>query len=80
MHSLWDRVSLAVFADGYFVLAVARPFMYGLAVAGQDGVEQVLRGTLADLEVSLGLLGYKNLQEIQGQGEEVVVKIGDPKL
>ena len=54
--------------------------MYGLAVGGQEGVEQVLRGTLADLEVSLGLIGYKNLQEIQGQGEEVVVKIGDPKL
>ena len=69
-----------MFADSDFVLAVARPFMYGLAVAGQDGVEQVLRGTLADLEVSLGLLGYKNLQEIQGQGEEIVVKIGDPKL
>lgn len=54
--------------------------MYGLAVGGQTGVEQVLRSTLADLEITLGLSGYKNLQEIQGMGEEVVVKISDAKL
>ena len=49
--------------------------MYGLAVGGRVGVEQVLRATLADLEISLGLSGYKELKEIQGKGEEVVVKI-----
>lgn len=54
--------------------------MYGLAVGGQEGVEQVLRATLADLEITLGLSGYKDLTEIQGKGEEIVVKISDSKL
>ncbi len=49
--------------------------MYGLAVGGQDGVEEVLRSTLADLEITLGLSGYKNIKEIQGRMDEVVVKI-----
>lgn len=50
--------------------------MYGLAAAGQAGVEQVLKATLADLEISLGLSGYKNLQEIYGRADEVLVKLG----
>ena len=54
--------------------------MYGLAVGGQAGVEQVIRATLADLEITLGLAGYKDLTEIQGMGEEVVVKIAGTKL
>ena len=57
------------------MLAVARPFMYALAVGGQEGVEQLLKATLADLEISLGLTGYKNLGEIQGKRDEVLVKL-----
>ena len=49
--------------------------MYALAAGGQAGVEQLLKATLADLEVSLGLSGYKNLEEIQGLREEIVVKL-----
>ena len=49
--------------------------MYGLTVAGQAGVEQVLKAILADLEISLGLSGYKALQEIHGQADEVLVKL-----
>ena len=54
--------------------------MYGLAVGGQTGVEQVLRMTLADLEITLGLAGFTNLQDLWGKREEVVVRIGDTKL
>ncbi|KAJ3551120.1 hypothetical protein NM688_g4918 [Phlebia brevispora] len=66
--------AMALGAQG---VLIARPFMYGLAVGGQVGVEQVLRMTLADLEITLGLTGYTNLQDIQGKGEEIVVRIGD---
>lgn len=59
---------------------IARPYMYGLAAAGQPGVEQVLKAILADAEISLGLSGYKNLQEIWGQADEVLVKLGDARL
>ena len=54
--------------------------MYGLAAAGQPGVEQVLKAMLADAEISLGLSGYRNLQEIWGQADEVLVKLGDARL
>lgn len=57
-------------------MTVARPYMYALAAGGQQGVEQLLRGTLADLEITLGLAGYKSLEEIQGKRDEVVVKLG----
>ena len=50
--------------------------MYGLAAGGQVGVEQVLRMTLADLEITMGLAGYTNLQDLWGKRDEVVVKIG----
>ena len=49
--------------------------MYGLTVGGQDGVEEVLRMILADLEITLGLSGYKSVKEIQGQRDKVFVKI-----
>ena len=62
------------------VRAVERPYMYGLTVAGQAGVEQVLRALLADAEISLGLAGYKSVDEIWHNREEVLVKLGDAKL
>ncbi len=42
---------------------------------GQAGVEQVLKHTLADLDSNLSLAGYKSLGDIQGKGEDVVVKL-----
>lgn len=44
-------------------------------IAGEEGVEQVLRSTLADLDVTLGLSGYKNLKEIQGKREDIISRI-----
>jgi len=37
--------------------------MYGLALGGEKGVEQVLRSILADLELTMGLSGFRNLGE-----------------
>ena len=48
--------------------------MYGLAVGGQEGVEEVLMSTVSDLEVTLGLSGYKSIDEIRGKAEKVLVK------
>lgn len=56
-------------------MAVGRPFMYGLAVGGQEGVEEVLKCTISDLEVTLGLAGYKSIEEIRGKAEKALVKI-----
>jgi len=54
---------------------VGRPWLYGSIVGGQAGVEQVLRHTLADLDNTLGLAGYKSLADIQGKGEEVLMRL-----
>lgn len=43
---------------------VARPFMDGLPIKGEQGVEEVLRGLLADTEITMGLSGYSDSKEI----------------
>jgi lactate 2-monooxygenase len=47
--------ALALGADA---VMLGRPFLYGLALAGQDGVEHVLRCLLAELDLALSLAGY----------------------
>lgn len=64
--------AMALGAQG---ILYARPYVYGLAVGGQDGVENVLRSILADTEITLGLCGYANLDEIRGKGDKVMVKL-----
>ena len=48
--------------------------MYGLAVGGEQGVEEVLRSLLADTEVTLGLSGYKSIEEIWAKRAAVLEK------
>ncbi len=55
-------------------IAVGRPFMYGLAVAGEQGVEEVLRALLAETEITLGLSGYKSIEEIWAKRGAVLEK------
>lgn len=54
---------------------VGRPFVYGLACGGQAGVEQVIKSILADLEITLGLTGYKSLDEVRGKADEVLIRM-----
>lgn len=49
--------------------------MYGLAVGGQQGVEEVLLSTISDLEVTLGLTGYQSIDEIRGKADRLLVKL-----
>lgn len=52
--------------------------MYGLALGGEEGVE-VLRALLAEAEITLGLIGYKNADEIWGKRETVLEKADVPQ-
>ena len=61
-------------ATAFVLVVVGRPIMYGLALGGSEGVEEVLRGLLADTEVTLGLSGYKRIDEIWGKREAVLEK------
>lgn len=53
-------------ALGAKAVCVGRPFAYGLAIAGQQGVEEVLLNLIADFEFTMALAGCKNVQEIDG--------------
>ena len=43
---------------------IGRPFAYGLAVAGEQGVREVLRNLVAELEVTTILAGYERIAEV----------------
>jgi len=55
---------LKALALGAKAVLVARPYMYGLAIKGQQGVEHVLRCILADTDNMLGNLGKKSIQDL----------------
>jgi isopentenyl diphosphate isomerase/L-lactate dehydrogenase-like FMN-dependent dehydrogenase len=53
--------ALALGADA---VLVGRPYLWGLAVDGQSGVETVLRSLLAELDLTMALSGAISLAEI----------------
>ena len=55
--------ALALGADA---VLVGRPYLWGLALDGQNGVETVLRGLLAELDLTMTLSGFTRTSEIDG--------------
>ena len=53
--------ALALGAD---TVLLGRPFAYGLAMGGQEGVEWVLHNILSDLDLTMGLAGIDNADDI----------------
>ena len=53
--------ALALGADA---VLVGRPYLWGLALGGQEGVEIVLRSLLAELDLTMALSGAVELAEI----------------
>ncbi len=53
--------ALALGADA---VLIGRPYVHGLAVAGEEGVHHVLRSLLADLDLQVGLAGYASVTEL----------------
>jgi isopentenyl diphosphate isomerase/L-lactate dehydrogenase-like FMN-dependent dehydrogenase len=51
-------------ALGASAVLVARPWVWGLALGGQAGVEQVVRGLLADLDLTLAMCGVRDVADI----------------
>jgi lactate 2-monooxygenase len=51
-------------ALGAKAVLVGRPYAYGLAHGGQVGVRHVLRGLLADFDLTLGLSGHRSPAEL----------------
>jgi lactate 2-monooxygenase len=53
--------ALALGADA---VALGRPYVYGLALAGQDGVRDVLANLVAELDLTLGLCGIGSVADL----------------
>jgi lactate 2-monooxygenase len=51
-------------ALGATAVAVGRPYAYGLAVAGQQGVEHVLRCLLAEADLTMAIDGYPDVASL----------------
>lgn len=60
-------------ALGAAAVLLGRPFVHGLALAGEEGVHHVLRCFLADLDLQAGLAGHASVAELSA---ESVVRIG----
>jgi lactate 2-monooxygenase len=53
--------ALAVGADA---VLLGRPYVYGLAVAGQAGVERVIRNLTAEIDLTLALIGGRDIKAL----------------
>jgi lactate 2-monooxygenase len=55
---------LKALALGATAVAIGRPYAYGLAVGGQQGVEHVLRCLLAEIDLTMAIDGYPDLASL----------------
>ena len=55
--------ALALGADA---VCLGRPYVWGLALDGQAGVDHVLRCLLAELDLTLALSGYTSIAQVDG--------------
>ena len=60
-------------ALGAAAVLLGRPYVHGLAIAGEEGVHHVLRCFLADLDLQAGLAGHASVSELS---RDSVVRIG----
>src|SRR6202167_3851832 len=56
--------ALKALALGARAVLLGRPYMWGLALGGEQGVVDVLRSFLADLDLAMALSGYAAIDEV----------------
>lgn len=57
--------ALKALALGADAVCIGRPFVYGLAYDGQNGVEQVMQNLYSEFKVSMGLAGQRTIEGIR---------------
>jgi lactate 2-monooxygenase len=57
-------------ALGATAVLIGRPYVFGLAIAGSDGVREVIENIRADFELTMALAGCRSIEEI---GPEALV-------
>ncbi len=68
-HGADIAVAIALGAN---MCAVGRPYLYGLAVGGEQGVTRVLDIFKAQLELTMQLLGVTSLAELRKRAPELL--------
>jgi isopentenyl diphosphate isomerase/L-lactate dehydrogenase-like FMN-dependent dehydrogenase len=56
--------ALKALALGATAVSIGRPYVYGLAIAGEIGVREVIRNFVADFDLTLGLAGCSSVSEL----------------
>ncbi len=56
--------AIKALALGASAVAIARPYVYGLALAGEVGVREVLRNFQAELDLSMAVAGLTSIDQI----------------
>jgi lactate 2-monooxygenase len=51
-------------ALGASAVAIGRPYTYGLALGGEDGIVHVVRSLLAEADLTMAVDGYRSLKEL----------------
>ena len=51
-------------ALGATAVGIGRPYVFGLAIAGQAGVQEVIRNLIAEFDLTMGLAGCRSVAEI----------------
>jgi lactate 2-monooxygenase len=59
-------------ALGATAVLVGRPYVYGLALGGEQGVREVLANLAAELDLTMGLSGHRSLAELGPEALESV--------
>jgi lactate 2-monooxygenase len=60
-------------ALGASAVLIGRPYAYGLAIAGERGVREVIENFMADFDLTLGLCGCRSVAEV---GRDALVRPG----
>ncbi|HLW91471.1 MAG TPA: alpha-hydroxy-acid oxidizing protein, partial [Roseiarcus sp.] len=63
-------------ALGASACLIARPHLFGLAVAGEAGVARVLEILRREIDRSMGLLGVSKISEL---GPDLIIRSSDSK-
>ncbi len=65
--------ALKALALGAAAVGLGRPYVYGLALAGERGVRETIRNVLAELDLTLGLVGCPSVDAL---GPDVLADAG----
>jgi lactate 2-monooxygenase len=61
----WGADAFKALALGAEAILLGRPYIWGLAIAGEDGVREVLRNFLGDFDLAFALSGFTGCEQLR---------------